>query len=153
MKGYRIKKKLTVKASNLHLINSQLINTLQTQVHIWNSNPGLRTDTVRYLLSITLYRKDPRTPNTTMWRFRKKMAGNKMKKCMRKYENASDYVSVWVRASILFYMKSLVIYACSFVLTYMYSIIGDRRINDVTVTNILLLYSLKQLDSMFPCVL
>ena len=40
-----------------------------------------------FQLSIIRYRKYPRTPNITIWCFTKKMAGNKMKKYIRKYDN------------------------------------------------------------------
>lgn len=56
--GYWIKKKLTLMASNLHLINTQVRNKLQIQTHIWNSNPGLPTKSLVFLLSISRYRKN-----------------------------------------------------------------------------------------------
>ena len=58
------------------------------QIRIWNSKPGPRTmNSLMFQLSIIRYRKYPRTPNITIWCFTKKMAGNKMKKYIRKYDN------------------------------------------------------------------
>ena len=84
-----MKKKMTLMASNLHLVKSYVISTLQTQIYTWNSNPGLRTRRLMFLLSISRYMKNPRTPDITIWCFKKKMEGNKMKKCMRNYANPS----------------------------------------------------------------
>lgn len=86
--------------SNLHPINSQAINKLQSQVYIWNSNPGLRTSSLMYQLSISRYRKNPEIPDIAMWYFREKTVGNKMMKFMRKYENSTEDVLVSLKGAL-----------------------------------------------------
>ena len=86
--------------SNLHPINSQAINKLQSQVYIWNSNPGLRTSSLMYQLSISRYRKNPEIPDIAMWYFREKTMGNKMMKSMRKYENPTEDVLVSLKGAL-----------------------------------------------------
>ena len=86
--------------SNLHPINSQAINKLQSQVYIWNSNPGLRTSSLMYQLSISRYRKNPEIPDIAMWYFREKTVGNKMMKFMRKYDNPTEDVLVSLKEAL-----------------------------------------------------
>ena len=123
-------------ASNLHLIDCQVTNHLQTQTHIWNSNPGLRTRSLMFPLSISRYRKNPRVPDITIWGFRGKVARNKMKKFMRKYNiSKTDFVNFQLRLSILFNMISLIIYSfCR------YNLMEIRRLVDFTINTILLPY-------------
>lgn len=51
-----------------------------------------------------------------------------------------------------FYIISLTIYVFWFVLTYMYDLMEDRCRGDVAIRNILLLYCVKQLDSVVSSV-